>query len=558
MDAVRVEGYTMLGVAGRGGMGIVYRARRTDGTLVALKVVAPELVASDEFARRFAREATLAAQLEHPHIVPVIETGTTSDGRPFLAFAYIKGTDLDKYLRENGKLDPPEVARIVTQIAGALDTAHAHGFVHRDVKPANVLLDEAGTAFLSDFGLTRPVSGTRFTRSGAWLGTVDYAAPEQIQGRHVDARADIYALAAMTYQMLTGTVPFPRDSDLAKLWAHVNDERPKLPSGVEHRTVLAPVIERGLARSPDQRYLSAGDFAGALGAAAAGQTARIDEHMVAAGDAAPSQAATVQIAGADHAAPRQVGHPPEDFPTHRSSRRTRLGIATGAGLLVLAVAGLIAVLALPQRQGKSAGRALTAATPTPTATAVETATASSAATATPTPTAARRPRPVASPRRPDDLPIVLDADTYMPTQIGTWNPYKNASVAAARRAFGPDYATTITTGECILEWPHIGLRVHFADLSGTDACGDRTGLAQSIEVDGIISDRWRTLSGLRPDMRESAIRKLYPRARKHNGDWWLITAKSLIGDGGYYAPISAAVHDGRVTGFDVWVGGAGE
>jgi len=281
MDAstVNVNGYEMLRVAGRGGMGVVYEARRDDGQRVALKVIAPEHTDDPEFERRFAREAKLAAQITHPHIVEVIDSGHTADGRPYVAFAFIDGTDLDHRLHQRGALDAAQVARIVGQIAGALDAAHRAGFVHRDVKPANVLLDQAGSAYLADFGLTRPLTGTRFTRSGAWLGTVDYAAPEQIQGHQVDARADIYALAAMTFQMLAGTVPFPRDSDMAKLWAHVNEDRPRLPATVEHRAVLQAVIDRGMARDAGERYLSAGDFGAALAGAAAGRTARIEEHM---------------------------------------------------------------------------------------------------------------------------------------------------------------------------------------------------------------------------------------------------------------------------------------
>jgi serine/threonine protein kinase len=553
MNAVRVDGYTMLGVAGRGGMGVVYRALRADGTLVALKVIAPELVDSDEFAHRFAREARLAAQLEHPHIVPVIEAGMTSDDRPFLAFTYIDGTDLEKHLRAAGKLEPTEAAEIVEQVAGALDTAHAHGFVHRDVKPANVLLDETGTAFLSDFGLTRPVSGTRFTRSGAWLGTVDYAAPEQIQGQHVDARTDIYALAAMSFQLLAGTVAFPRDSDMAKLWAHVNEDRPQLPTSVEHRAVLQPVIDRGMARDPDQRYLSAGDFSAALTVAAAGRAARIEEHMVATGDAAPSKARTVRLPVDEPPLAATPASPTVPLISPRRGRRNALIAATVVAVLLIGSAGAIVALS-GQDTPETSPRLPIASTPAPTAASTPVSTATPTATPRPTATPAR----VASPRRADDLPIVLDSDSYMPSRIGSWNPMKDASVAAAVKAFGSNYTTTTVDvpQECILHWINIGLRVHFVTLFGDDPCGE--GRAQSLEIDGILSDRWRTLSGLRPDMPASAIRKLYPRARKHGNAWWLITAYSPIGDGGYFGPITAKVKNGQVTGFDVWVGGAGE
>jgi len=551
MDAnpVRIEGYTVLRVAGRGGMGVVYEAERSDGRRVALKVIAPELGESDELARRFAREARLAAEVDHPHVVPVIEAGVTEDGRPFLAFAYIDGTDLDKRVRERGRLAPREAARIIAEVAGALDAAHARGLVHRDVKPANVLLDRTDTAYLSDFGLTRPVSGTRFTRSGAWMGTVDYAAPEQIQGLPVDARSDIYSLAAMAYHLLSGAVPFPRDSDMAKLWAHVNDARPELPDTVEHRVVLGPVISRGMSRSPDERFLSAGDFAAALLAAADGQTARIDDHLVATGEAAPSRATTVAV---------PAGEAPTIAIAEAAKGRRRTWTVVGiAGVLIIAAA--VAGIALLRPAGDDdSPRAEATETSAPTPSATVTPSPTVTTTATPSP----RPTPVASPKRSNDLPLALDAETNVPSQVGSWSPSENPTIGAAQKAFGTDYAVSTddaTPELCTFEWPNLGITVDFVNLGGEDACGIDTGLAQNIQIDGAVSDRWRTLSGLRPGMRESAIPKLYRRARKTDGgDWWLVTAKSLIGGGSYYAPIAAKIEDGRVSGFDLVVGAAGD
>lgn len=564
MDAgpITIPGYRVLRAAGRGGMGVVYEAVRHDGERVAIKVIAPEHRESDEFATRFAREARAALELSHPHIVRLVESGVTDDGHPFLAFAYIDGIDLDKRLREHGRLSPAETARVVSQIAQALDAAHALGFVHRDVKPANVLLNRRGAAFLNDFGLTRPVTGTRFTVSGMWLGTVDYAAPEQIQGQPVDARTDIYALAAMAHHLLGGVVPFPRDSDMAKLWAHVNDARPKLPTELAHREVLDRVIARGMAQDANARHHSAGDFAQALVAATQGRSIQLDDRTVATGAAAPSQAATIALA-------TPSGGPTAPAPTVRMAtvrRRWKTVVAAVAGT---ATAGIVAVaLILTNGPESPSGAALAArtgpSTPTPEPTTIATATVAPTSTPSPTPTATprKRSRPNASPKRGDDLPLGLDIESNVPTQVGSWSPYDDATVGAAQKAFGIDYQVESDSDNnaCTLGWPALGITVTFVNFGGGDACGVDEGLAQTIRIDGTVSDRWRTLSGLRPGMPESRIPKLYRKARKTDGgDWWLVTAKSMIGGGSYYAPIAATVNErGRVDGFEIWVGAGGD
>ena len=258
-------GHRIDGFLGQGGMGVVFRA--TDlalGRTVALKVIAPEAAGNPVFRARFARECRVAAAIDHAHVVQIYHAGEV-EGLLYLTMRYVDGTDLRRLLRSESRLDSTRAISIAGQIAGALDEAHALGLVHRDVKPANVLLAErAGRdhAFLTDFGITRRVDDEHLTRTGVALGSVDYMAPEQAHGADVDARADIYALACVLFQMLTGSVVFDRDTDLEKLWAHVHDPpsrlrtlNPDLPGG------LQDVLDRGLAKDPGDRQQSATQFA---------------------------------------------------------------------------------------------------------------------------------------------------------------------------------------------------------------------------------------------------------------------------------------------------------
>ena len=258
-------GHRIDGFLGQGGMGVVFRA--TDlalGRTVALKVIAPEAAGNPVFRARFARECRVAAAIDHAHVVQIYHAGEV-EGLLYLTMRYVDGTDLRRLLRSESRLDSTRAVSIAGQIGGALDEAHALGLVHRDVKPANVLLAErAGRdhAFLTDFGITRRVDDEHLTRTGVALGSVDYMAPEQAHGADVDARADIYALACVLFQMLTGSVVFDRDTDLEKLWAHVHDPpsrlrtlNPDLPGG------LQDVLDRGLAKDPGDRQQSATQLA---------------------------------------------------------------------------------------------------------------------------------------------------------------------------------------------------------------------------------------------------------------------------------------------------------
>jgi predicted ATPase len=263
----RIGGYRIEAFVARGGMGVVYRATQLAlDRSVALKLLAPELAQDPAFRERFLSEARIAAQVEHPHLLPVYEAGET-EGLLFLALRYVDGNDLAMLL-EKGPLPPARAARIVSQLASALQAAHARRLIHRDVKPANVLLagDEADEhAYLTDFGLARPLSERSVTDTGEVLGTVDYLAPEQIERGEADERSDLYALGCLLFACLVGAPPFTREHAAATLWAHVHEEAPR-PS--TFRRDLPPAFDallaRALAREPARRYQSASEFSQAL------------------------------------------------------------------------------------------------------------------------------------------------------------------------------------------------------------------------------------------------------------------------------------------------------
>jgi streptogramin lyase len=282
-------GHRILGVAGRGGMGVVYRALQLDlDRPVALKLIAPQLAEDAAFRDRFGRESRAAASIDHPNVIPIYYTGE-HEGTLYIAMRYVEGSDLRTLVRAEGRLDPGRAAYIVSQVASALDAAHARGIVHRDVKPANVLLGASDHAYLTDFGLTKNLtSHTGSTRAGGWVGTLGYVAPEQIRGERIDARADVYALGCVLYHALTGSPPYQRDTDEATLWAHLNDDPPSVAGhapGVP--AAFDEVLRRAMAKDPDERYPSAGDLGRAALAAGGRGAAPGPERRVAVGEAAP-------------------------------------------------------------------------------------------------------------------------------------------------------------------------------------------------------------------------------------------------------------------------------
>jgi YVTN family beta-propeller protein len=263
-----VAGYRIEGLIGRGGMGAVYRAAEEGlQRKVALKVIAPELAQDERFRERFLRESKVAASLDHPHVIPIYQAGDEG-GLLFLAMRYVEGTDLARLVAEEGALEPRRALELLSQVAEALDAAHAQGLVHRDVKPSNVLIAQAAGrehCYLGDFGLTkRAGSLSGVSAAGEIVGTLEYVAPEQITGDPLDERADIYSLGCVLHECLTGQAPFPRATDVALLWAHVHEQptppskaRPGLPEELD------AVLARALAKDPGRRYDSAGELVAA-------------------------------------------------------------------------------------------------------------------------------------------------------------------------------------------------------------------------------------------------------------------------------------------------------
>jgi DNA-binding beta-propeller fold protein YncE/tRNA A-37 threonylcarbamoyl transferase component Bud32 len=334
----QIAGYRLEEQIGRGGMAVVFRAydARLDRH-VALKILSPRLALDDAFRHRFIRESRAAAAVDHPNIIPVFDAGETS-GVLFIAMRFVHGRDLRTLLDRTGPLPPARASDIITQVASALDAAHARGLVHRDVKPANMLLDEdAGGerrdhVYLSDFGLTKhSLSDTGITSQGQVLGTLDYIAPEQIEGRAVDGRTDLYALACGAFELLSGAPPFKRSGGLAVVWAQLSEppppltvRRPELPPAVDD------VLARAMAKAPADRFARCGEFAAALrgaldlGSGESGRSAELPVPSPAtrvaimregipsgpagdlpwAGEAAPAEAAvSVGRAASDPAAP---------------------------------------------------------------------------------------------------------------------------------------------------------------------------------------------------------------------------------------------------------------
>jgi len=257
-----LAGYRIERLIARGGMASVYlaehlRLRRK----VALKLLATELAIDERFRERFLRESQLAASLDHPNIVPIYDADE-ADGVLYIAMRYVEGGDLRDLLRDAAPLEPLRALRLLSQAAAGLDAAHRRGLVHRDVKPGNLLLGEDEHLYVSDFGLTKQASSqSGLTATGQLVGTVDYVAPEQIRGEQVDGRTDVYSLACVLYECLAGAKPFEKDTEVAIIWAHMQDpppslseRRPELPHGLDQ------VLAQGMAKDPGQRHATCRDL----------------------------------------------------------------------------------------------------------------------------------------------------------------------------------------------------------------------------------------------------------------------------------------------------------
>jgi serine/threonine protein kinase len=266
-----VGAYTIESQLGEGGMGRVFKAVGPDGQPVAIKIVKEEMASDQIFLKRFRREAEIAQRIHHPNVVAVVDTGD-HDGLPWAAQRFVDGGSLDHRLARFGVLDVDEVIAIFKPVAAGLDVLHANGLVHRDLKPGNILVDERGHPFIADFGLAKDHQhqGTVLTRPGQALGSMDYMAPEQIRGEEVTAATDVYALACMLFELLTGQPPFADQVGMRIMWSHLQDAPPH-PSHLRRdlpRAVGDALLE-GLEKDPDDRPQSASELIALIESAAA-------------------------------------------------------------------------------------------------------------------------------------------------------------------------------------------------------------------------------------------------------------------------------------------------
>jgi hypothetical protein len=361
----RIGKYVLERQIGHGGMAVVFRARDDQlGRTVAVKIMAPSVATDAEFRQRFVRESKAAAAVDDPHIIPVFEAGESA-GVLFMAMRYVAGGDVRSLLAREGPLSVDRASAILVSVASALDAAHAAGLVHRDVKPGNMLLDvrrgRPDHVYLADFGLTKATTrAASLTSTGRFLGTADYAAPEQIGGRPVDGRADQYALACTAVEMLTGQAPFPHENVMAVLTAHMSEPPPPLSArryGLPAE--LDAVLGRALAKSPSDRYRTCADFAAAFqraagigryGApvAARGSHRRTEGQELGLTPAGPSGVGAEPAATRPLAQPRSMDPPGQIDVVRRRRRRRRSVIATAAVGVAAAVVAFLA-LAHPGR-----------------------------------------------------------------------------------------------------------------------------------------------------------------------------------------------------------------
>jgi len=338
-----VGAYRIEGLLGQGGMGAVYLAEHVHlKRRVALKVLATSLADDPEFRDRFIRESQLAASIDHPNVMPVYDAND-DDGVLYLAMRYVEGSDLKARLGLEGKLSPEGALAILEQAALGLDAAHARGLVHRDIKPANVMI-EAGTGhvYVTDFGIAKLVAGLGITRTGSFLGTIEYASPEQFEGRALDGRSDVYSFGCMLFHCLAGQPPYVRDSEVAVMHAHLTEPPPAL-TGV--RPDLSPafdaIVAKAMAKRPEDRYPTAGAVAHALRDA----VERPDESPAIASVLAPTEARTVAAEPAPDVRPARAGT--------LSHRRRWLYAAAALGIAGAGIA--VALVATGGGGGKSAG-----------------------------------------------------------------------------------------------------------------------------------------------------------------------------------------------------------
>ena len=354
-------GFRIEGVLGRGGMGIVYLAGEPElDRQVALKVIRAEFADDQGFRLRFASESRAAAAIEHPRVISVYRAGEHR-GRPYLAMRYVPGHNLQSQIAREGRLRPDHAAALIYEVSEGLDAIHAAGLVHRDVKPANIIIsgrNDRMSAYLTDFGLAKAAtSDSGVTRTGEVIGSLDYLAPEQIEGRRVDARTDVYALGCVLFELVTGEVPFPRRESSAKLWSHLNEPPPSAKRGAERApTALDRVVRRAMAKDPEDRFPSAGDLGRAAIAAAAGEAVTEPERHVGEGEAAAETTPmSSEAAGTTRTLPTEVMPAKRRHRGRPRKRRRAMRIAAAIVLLTVIGVGGAAIEVLDSSDGTGTG-----------------------------------------------------------------------------------------------------------------------------------------------------------------------------------------------------------
>jgi serine/threonine-protein kinase len=319
--------YELEELVGAGGMSSVYKARDTLlERNVALKILHPQYGDDDEYVERFRREARAVARLSHPNIVTVIDRGEDANGHQFIVFEYVDGENLKELIDRTGPLPVRRAIELTLQIAHALAFAHEHGLVHRDVKPQNVLLNDAGEAKVTDFGIARSLDVDRgMTQTGTVLGTSNYIAPEQASGRPVEARTDVYSLGVVVYELLTGEVPFPGENFVAVAMKHINEPPPSLLEKRPDAPIrLVAAVDRALAKDPDDRFPTMADFA-----------AELEACLVELGSPDGDRTAIVRAPVLRASAPRRMRGRPSRWPLVLSVLAVLAAAAVLAGVLAL-------------------------------------------------------------------------------------------------------------------------------------------------------------------------------------------------------------------------------
>ncbi|BBY05429.1 serine/threonine-protein kinase [Mycobacterium noviomagense] len=349
--------YELRSLIGAGGMGEVYQAYDTvKDRVVAVKLLRREFAADPSYQERFRRESRVAARLQEPHVIPVHDFGEIN-GVLYIDMRLVEGHDLKTVLAENGPLDPARATSIVAQVAAALDAAHACGLVHRDVKPENVLLNRNDFAYLVDFGIAHLGGETGLTSAGAAIGSCAYMAPERFTGEHVGPPADVYSLACVLYECLTGHTPFPPGDVLQMMAAHTM-RRPAPPSVT--RPELArdfdDVIARGMEKRPESRFASAGELARAANAAASRQRPAEATHPDQPRDTRRFSQRWPNPEGSDYIPYRDHIQQAEAPPARNRFGRGPLILAVASGIMLLAALVVVFSVIVRDRNGERNGR----------------------------------------------------------------------------------------------------------------------------------------------------------------------------------------------------------